>query len=65
VMSLIEERLAPFGARPHWGKLFTTPPEDLHRLYERMPDFCALMDHYDPAGTFRNRFIDRYILGNG
>jgi len=25
VLPMIEAKLAPFGARPHWGKLFTMP----------------------------------------
>jgi hypothetical protein len=27
VVTLVEQQLAPFAARPHWGKIFTTPPE--------------------------------------
>ena len=29
ILPLIEEKLAPFGARPHWAKLFTIPPAQL------------------------------------
>ena len=25
VVTLVERQLAPFGPRPHWGKVFTTP----------------------------------------
>jgi xylitol oxidase len=60
-IAAVEERLAPLGARPHWGKLFGTAPAALTALYERTPDFRALMRHYDPAGKFRNDFIDRYF----
>jgi xylitol oxidase len=62
VLALIEERLAPFGARPHWGKLFTIPAGDLRARYERLPDFQALARHYDPAGKFANDFVRRYLL---
>jgi xylitol oxidase len=58
VLAAIEERLAPFGARPHWGKLFVTNPAP---LYPRLPDFRNLMARYDPAGKFRNAFIDRFL----
>jgi alditol oxidase len=62
VVRLIEDRLAPFGARPHWGKVFTTPPDVLHSLYRRLPDFHDLVRHHDPAGKFTNEFLDRHLL---
>jgi xylitol oxidase len=30
----LEERLAPFEARPHWGKLFTMPAPTVQERYE-------------------------------
>ncbi|MCO6004444.1 FAD-binding protein [Actinoallomurus purpureus] len=62
VIQLLEERLAPFGARPHWGKLFTTPADVLRSLYPRLPDFHALARHYDPNGTFTNDFLARHLF---
>jgi len=59
VLAAIEERLAPFGARPHWGKLFLARPAS---LYPRLPDFAHLLTRYDPQGTFRNEFTDHYLL---
>ncbi|MFD5072872.1 D-arabinono-1,4-lactone oxidase [Streptomyces sp. NPDC058369] len=59
VVAGIEEALAPFGARPHWGKVFSTAPEVLRTLYPRYADFEALVLRYDPEGTFRNPFLDR------
>jgi alditol oxidase len=53
VIARVEEQLAPFDPRPHWGKLFTVPGR-----YDRLPDFLGLMGRYDPAGKFRNAFID-------
>ena len=61
VLPAIEEALAPFAARPHWGKVFTTPPETVRALYPRWADFAALLRRYDPAGKFRNGFMDRYF----
>jgi alditol oxidase len=61
VVALTERQLAPFGARPHWGKIFTTPPETLREHYERLPHFLRLMDHYDPAGKFRNAYTARHL----
>jgi xylitol oxidase len=60
VLAAIEERLAPFGARPHWGKLFVMEPT---ALYPRLPDFRKLLTRYDPAGKFRNDFISRNVIG--
>lgn len=62
VLPVIEDQLAQFDARPHWGKLFTMPPEHLQSLYEKLPDFRGLLEHYDPDGKFRNAFLDKYIF---
>jgi xylitol oxidase len=61
VVRLIEQRLAPFAARPHWGKVFTATPETLHASYQRLPDFLDLARYYDPAGKFRNPYTARYL----
>ncbi|WP_019926446.1 FAD-binding protein [Nocardia sp. BMG111209] len=61
VVSAIEERLAPFAARPHWGKVFTAGPQRLRERYDRWADFAELLGVYDPAGKFRNDFLDRYF----
>jgi xylitol oxidase len=58
LIPVVEERLAPFGARPHWGKLFTIPPAQLRSRYERYDDFQRLLRQYDPNGKFRNEFLD-------
>jgi alditol oxidase len=50
----IEAALAPFDARPHWGKLFGATP-----VYPRGHDFRELRARYDPAGKFGNAFVDR------
>ena len=60
VLAAIEERLAPFAARPHWGKLFVMEPTS---LYPRLADFGKLLARYDPAGKFRNDFINRNVIG--
>ena len=63
VLPMIEEQLAPFHARPHWGKLFTMSPTLLQSLYTKLPEFQQLLQHYDPQGKFRNAFLDTYIFG--
>ncbi|MEV8015932.1 FAD-binding protein [Streptomyces sp. NPDC086554] len=63
VLALIEERLAGFGARPHWGKVFRVPPAELRAHYPRLGDFAALAGKLDPAGTFRNAFVRDVLDG--
>jgi len=57
LLPLIEKELAPFGARPHWGKLFTMHPATLQRQYEKLDDFKTLAAEMDPEGKFRNEFV--------
>jgi len=64
ILPLIEEKLASFNARPHWGKLFTVSPATLKTLYKKLPDFQQLLKEYDSAGKFRNGFLDTNIFGN-
>jgi len=59
VLDLIEERLAPFDPRPHWGKLYRHAPAD---RYARRPDFLALAAQLDPGGKFRNETVDQLIV---
>jgi xylitol oxidase len=59
---VIEAELAPFHARPHWGKLFTTSPAVLKGIYGRMPEFIELSQRYDPHGKFRNEYLNKNIF---
>lgn len=63
VLPLIEEALAPFGARPHWGKVFHADAASLAPLYPKFAQFKALAESLDPTGKFRNDFLDRNIFG--
>lgn len=65
VLPLIEKELASLKARPHWGKLFSMPPDQLQSLYPKLPDFQKLLQKYDPNGKFRNAFLEKYIFGEG
>jgi alditol oxidase len=64
LLPVIEKELAPFHARPHWGKLFTTSPMELKSIYKKMPEFIALSSKYDPQGKFRNEFLQKNIFDN-
>jgi xylitol oxidase len=61
VIAEVEERLAPFQPRPHWGKLFGVDPDVLRGRYERAGDFQRLVRHYDPTGKFRNGLLEAYF----
>jgi alditol oxidase len=61
LIAMIEAELAPYEARPHWGKLFTMAPSVLHSRYEKLPDFLQLLKTYDPKGKFRNKYLDLNI----
>jgi xylitol oxidase len=64
LLPVIEKELVPFQPRPHWGKLFSISPAQLHSAYERLPDFVALGQKFDPHGKFRNHFLDTNIFGS-
>ena len=61
----IEEKLSPFGVRPHWGKLFAIQPSVLQSRYEKLSDFQSLIRKYDPDGKLVNDFVKRNILETG
>lgn len=63
LLPIIERALAPFEARPHWGKLFTMSEGEVRRLYPQRPQFVDLARKLDPAGRFRNAFLDKYVFG--
>lgn len=64
LLPVIEAELAPFGARPHWGKLFDGDASRLAPLYPRFADFKALAGRLDPEGKFRNDFLDTKVFGS-
>jgi alditol oxidase len=53
VTAEIEAVLAPFGARPHWGKVFTAPVAELPGHAR----FRELRAQLDPGGTFANEWL--------
>lgn len=62
VMGAVEAALEPFSARPHWGKLFSMPIEEVRSRYARMGDFEKLRERVDPEEKFANGF-SAAILG--
>jgi alditol oxidase len=61
----VEAALTPFGARPHWGKLFLADAAVIGRLYQRRPDFARLIGRLDPRGTFTNAWLVTHVLDSG
>ena len=57
----IENELAPFNAKPHWGKLFTLSSSTLSSRYEKMNEFKKIIAQYDPHGKFRNEFLEKNL----
>ncbi|WP_167050947.1 D-arabinono-1,4-lactone oxidase [Salinibacterium sp. ZJ77] len=57
LLPMLEERLLPRGARPHWGKQFVADRAQLAALYPRFDDFRALAERFDPYRLFRNDFL--------
>jgi xylitol oxidase len=63
LLPVIERELQPWGARPHWGKLFSVPKAQLRERYPQWDSFIALARRYDPQGKFRNSFLDQTLFG--
>ncbi|MFW7414650.1 FAD-binding protein [Demequina sp. SO4-18] len=55
----IERALAPFGARPHWGKVNTMTAERIAAVTPRLADARAQFESLDPAGRFANDHLRR------
>jgi xylitol oxidase len=62
VLPHIEAALAPFDARPHWGKAFTMPGDQVRATLPRAQDFVDVVRQSDPRGVFRNTYL-RGVLG--
>ncbi len=62
LLHVVEDALAPFDPRPHWGKLSAMEPAALARAYPRLADFRELAERVDPERVLSNPFVD-YCLG--
>jgi xylitol oxidase len=59
LLPAIESALAPFDARPHWGKWHRFDAERLAAVHPRLADARALFERLDPEGTFTNAHLGR------
>jgi xylitol oxidase len=57
----IAEALAPFDARPHYGKLFSVPSLSSKEI-SRLQELGSFLARYDANGKFRNLFMDQLGL---
>ncbi|MDH4388062.1 MAG: FAD-binding protein [Fimbriimonas sp.] len=63
VLPKIEALLAPLGARPHFGKLFTMQSDRLAEVYPRLSSLRNYAAELDPEGKFLNEFLTRSVFG--
>lgn len=61
MLSTVEEVLAPYGARPHWGKAFVLDPSPC----AHHETFRNLAVRLDPGRRMRNPFLDRILEPDG
>ena len=59
VLPLVEQALAPFDARPHWGKLHLFDAAAIARVHPRLADARAVFDRLDPERRFANAHLER------
>lgn len=58
----IEAALAPFGARPHWGKVNTMTADAVAAVTPRLADAREQFERLDPAGRFANDHLRQLKL---
>jgi len=59
LLPAIEAALAPFAARPHWGKWHRFDAERLAAVHPRIADARSLFGRLDPEGVFSNAHLER------
>ncbi|WP_228122790.1 D-arabinono-1,4-lactone oxidase [Saccharothrix syringae] len=59
VLRRIEDALAPWDPRPHWGKLTELP--DPAARYPRLDRFLDLRRRLDPTGKFGNALVNGWL----
>jgi xylitol oxidase len=59
-LTALEELVAPYDPRPHWGKVFAAwDAERIAAGYPQLPRFRDLADRLDPTGCFINDYARR------
>lgn len=57
VLPALEATLEPFAPRPHWGKVHGIDPDVVRSRYPLADRFSALVERWDPEGTFGNAML--------
>lgn len=58
----LEAMLAPFAARPHWGKVFAMTGQELETMYPQYDAFRRLRRKLDPRDAFLSPYVERVGL---
>jgi xylitol oxidase len=58
----IERALAPFAARPHWGKWHRFDAERIAAVFPRAADARTLFERVDPEHVFGSPHLERLGL---
>jgi xylitol oxidase len=62
LLPAIETALAPFDARPHWGKWHRFDAARLAAVHPRLPDARELFARLDPDARFANEHLTRLAI---
>jgi L-gulono-1,4-lactone dehydrogenase len=57
----VEAIMGDYAGRPHWGKMHFQTAATLRDRYPGWDAFAAARSELDPAGVFRNDYLDRVI----
>jgi xylitol oxidase len=60
-VALVEDALAPFDARPHWGKCFSLDADVLASAFPKLAAFVDLTTRVDPDRKFWNTFLHQRL----
>jgi hypothetical protein len=64
LLPIIERELAPFQARPPWGKLVSAAHDERKNIYAKRPNSSSSLRNYVPQGEFRNEFLNKNIFAS-
>ncbi|WP_254512098.1 D-arabinono-1,4-lactone oxidase [Anatilimnocola floriformis] len=53
---------ALFHGRCHWGKYCPSTPQEIERLYPKLPEFVAVCEKFDPERRFANDWQQEVIF---
>ncbi|KAJ6526571.1 D-arabinono-1,4-lactone oxidase-domain-containing protein [Mycena vulgaris] len=63
LFATFERILAEHGGRPHWAKAHHLDARATRALYPNFGRFLEVVEEVDPAGIFRNEYIERHLMG--